>query len=72
MATTKIERIGNREFRLIQDFDANVHSVVSQPINAKTGKAWQATTYILRSRDCKNGLHALAVFNKAVSKAREA
>ncbi len=68
--TTKIERVGNREFRLIQNFSDNRHYVVSQPINAKTGKAWQATSYIIHPRDCKNGLQALAVFNRAIAAAR--
>ena len=65
-----VERVGNREYRLNQNFVDGFHSVESQPINVKTGKAWQATTYILRSRDCTTGFQALNAFNRAIAKAR--
>ena len=64
MNAIKIERVGNREYRLYTTI------VVSQPINAKTGKAWQATTYHLRNDECKNGLHALQIFNRTIKEAK--
>lgn len=51
------------EITLVQNFTAGVHAVVSRAINKRTGRGWQARTYIIHTT---NGMEALAAFNRAV------
>lgn len=64
----QVKQIGNREYRIEQfetvDTRATRWEVVSQPINAKTGKGWQATKR--HTKFLKTAEEALKVFYELV------
>lgn len=57
---THTTRIGNREYR-VEGWENSCWYVISQPINKKSGKAWQAYKYLGRFNDHAG---AVAKFNE--------